>query len=200
MKKNILLVEDDTANNELLNQILSKDYVVFSATQGLEALDIMNQHKIDLVLSDIKMPKMDGMDLLRALKTINPNIEIILMTAHGSIELAVDAIKKGASDFISKPFRKASLLRSIEKCFERQALLEENQSLKKTLESYKHKQESLEKDYINIPIGTPLNDIERTVIEHTLKKTDGDKKLTAKLLGVGERTIYRKLDEYNSNQ
>ena len=140
--KTILLAEDDDANRESVTQILIKEgYQVVQAKDGLEALDILRKEDIDLVLTDFKMPAMDGMDLLKAAKVVKKDVDVVLMTAHGTIETAVEAIKEGAYDFIPKPFKRATLLRVIEKNLERQDLLEENQRLRGELERYQVKNE-----------------------------------------------------------
>ncbi len=142
--KTILLVEDDQDNLKSLEMILQDEgYRVLSAQGGLEALALLNKNSVDLVLTDLKMPLIDGMDLLKKIKKQDSKIWVLLMTAHGTIETAVEAIKHGAHDFIPKPFKKAHLLRVIEKCFEFQNLQDENLRLKSLI-----KQINSEKKFI----------------------------------------------------
>ena len=135
--RTILLVEDDEANRHSVTLILEQSgYLVLSATNGHEALDILRKSDIDLILSDLKMPLMDGMDVLKSARLIRPEVDVIIMTAHGTIETAVEAIKEGAYDFLAKPFKKATLLRTIEKSLERRSLVRENTRLKEALKQY----------------------------------------------------------------
>ncbi|MFH1261915.1 MAG: sigma-54 dependent transcriptional regulator [Pseudomonadota bacterium] len=137
MPRTILLVEDDEANRTSVAKILEKeDYRIVQAKDGREALDWLRKESIDLILTDFKMPEMDGMDLLKAARLIKPRIDVILMTAHGTIETAVEAMKEGAYDFIPKPFKRATLLRIIEKNFEKVVLMRENERLRGELERY----------------------------------------------------------------
>jgi DNA-binding NtrC family response regulator len=95
-----------------------------------QALRRVRQIPVDLVLLDIRMPEMDGLELLKALKQEDPNLTVIMMTAFATIELAVEAIKRGAYDFITKPFDKDALLRTLRQGLERNRLIRENQNLR----------------------------------------------------------------------
>ena len=119
-KKKILVVDDEQDVRETLESVLAKlDYDPLVAAGGKEALDIIRKNKIDIVLSDLYMPEMDGIELLKRVKTENRNIVFLMITAHPTIETAVDAIKKGAYDYLTKPFHidevKMKLNRALEK-------------------------------------------------------------------------------------
>jgi DNA-binding NtrC family response regulator len=102
----LLVVDDDTVTCDLLREVLEKEgYSVTTATSGTRALDLAGSRKFELVISDIKMAGMTGIELLKKLKENSPDMPVILITAFGSIETALDAIKSGAADYISKPFR-----------------------------------------------------------------------------------------------
>ncbi len=134
-KKTILVVDDEKGVRESLNKVLSKeDYRVLEADSAEAALVICRKEFVNLVLTDLKMPEMDGLELLRALKLLLPDLAVIMMTAYGTIEKAVEAMKEGASDFILKPFKRFELEKSISKAFEHQSLLLENRYLKQQLE------------------------------------------------------------------
>lgn len=138
----ILVVEDDESNRTSVRKILEKEsYRVLEAEDGRKGLDIFRNDHVDLILTDLKMPSMDGLDLLRAARAMKSEIDVVMMTAHGTIETAVEAMKKGAYDFITKPFKRASLLRVIDKALERQELLKENIRLKGELKRYQTKNE-----------------------------------------------------------
>ena len=136
------MVEDDEANRTLVTTILTKEnYRVLEAKEGREALDLLRKEPIDLILTDFRMPEMDGMDLLKAARKLKPHIDVILMTAHGTIETAVEAMKEGAYDFVPKPFKRATLLRIIEKNLEKLALVRENERLREELARYNTQKE-----------------------------------------------------------
>jgi two-component system, NtrC family, response regulator HydG len=144
--RTILLVEDDDSNRASVSKILEKEgYRVLEAIDGLKALDLLRKEDVDLVLTDYKMPQMDGMDLLKASRAIKPDVDVVLMTAHGTIESAVEAMKEGAYDFIPKPFKRVTLLRVIEKNLEKRALLRENVRLRGELERYQLQNEMVGK-------------------------------------------------------
>ncbi len=133
----LLLVEDDAANRASVASILEKEgFLVRQAEDGQKALDLFRREPCDLILTDLKMPGMDGIDLLKAARVLQPEIEVVLMTAHGTIETAVEAMKEGAYDFIAKPFKRAALLRTIDKVMEKRKLLRENVRLRGELERY----------------------------------------------------------------
>src|SRR5574341_1244622 len=135
-KKTILVVDDEKGVRESLNKVLSKeDYRVLEADSAEVALVICRKEFVNLVITDLKMPDMDGLELLRALKLLLPDLAVIMMTAYGTIEKAVEAMKEGASDFILKPFKRFELEKSISKALEHQSLLLENRYLKQQLEA-----------------------------------------------------------------
>ncbi|MBN2899624.1 MAG: sigma-54-dependent Fis family transcriptional regulator [Clostridia bacterium] len=112
----VLVVEDEIKLLNLLERIIANEgYHVKTAKNGFEALEIIDSHTIDIVLTDIKMPGMDGIELLTTIKTIDSSIEVILMTAFATVETAVDALKKGARDYIRKPFDIEEIIDAIQK-------------------------------------------------------------------------------------
>lgn len=117
--KSILVVDDEKSQREILELILTEEgYVVTTTHSGEAALTVMKEHRFDLVLSDQKMPGMDGIELLKNLLSHNPYLTCILMTAHGSIESAKKALRNGAFDYLEKPYERDDLLRVV-----RQALM-----------------------------------------------------------------------------
>ncbi|MBN2055131.1 response regulator, partial [bacterium] len=105
MKHAILIVEDETNMRRILEAILRREgYDTFIAVNGLEAIRELERHYVSAILSDLKMPGMDGLELLREVNLAYPEIPVVIITAHGSIETAVNAMKMGAFDFITKPF------------------------------------------------------------------------------------------------
>src|SRR5207249_3184260 len=114
-------------------------YHVLLAPEGRTALEQLQQGGIDLVLTDLKMPGLSGIELLRAAKAIAPDVDVILLTAFGTVEEAVSAMKDGAYDFITKPFRGEQLLKLVTKALERRALIEQNKALQRQLEDLRGK-------------------------------------------------------------
>lgn len=134
MFERILLVEDETNARKGLTQFLQGlDYDVITASNGKEALELLKQETPDLVLSDIRMPEMDGTALLEAIKAESPSIKVILLTAYGSVEDAVKAMKKGAFYYLTKPVNLEELEFLVRKAFSSHQLEEENKELKQEL-------------------------------------------------------------------
>ncbi len=132
----ILIVEDKESMAEMLKETLeSEGYTVISAKDGAEGMTYLKEKKIDLVLTDLKLPDSDGIDILRVSKEENQFRPVIIMTAYGSIEKAVEAMKLGAFDFITKPFDTDYLLMLINRAIETQRLVTENILLKEEFAS-----------------------------------------------------------------
>jgi len=133
----ILVVDDNEGIREAVEKILKKEktYTVFTASDGEEAVKILQQNTIAVLLTDLRMPKVDGLELLKIAKTISENIEVILITGHGTIEVAVEVMKDGAFDFIQKPFNKTTVLKTVRKAIEKRDLVLENRTLHEKLNS-----------------------------------------------------------------
>lgn len=138
----ILIADDEPEIREALARIVKRQgYQPLLAADGREALDAVQSSRVDVLVSDLRMPRMDGIELLKATKTIKPEIEVIMITGHGSVEEAVEAIKEGAYDFISKPPRKALLERVIERAVEKRRLDRENRHLREQLDALQGRQQ-----------------------------------------------------------
>jgi two-component system response regulator HydG len=134
--KAILLVDDEVAHLETLQRIFKREgYQVLDATSGRDALDIVRKHHVHLILTDLVMPKMSGVELLKACQTVSPETEVVVMTAFGTIETAVEAMKMGAYDFVTKPLKKVFITKVIRQALEKQNLLTENRRLRQQLET-----------------------------------------------------------------
>lgn len=134
-KTNILVVEDDAAMRQSCAKVFQlRGYDVTEASSAEEALDrIKEQRDIDVVLTDLKMPGMDGVALLREIKLLDPRIEVVLMTGYGSIKNAIEAMKHGAADYITKPFDTNELLMTVSKIIQLSNLREEVSQLRSEL-------------------------------------------------------------------
>ncbi len=134
MSHTILVVEDEQVQLEAISGFLSKQgYEVLQSARPVDALAIARERAVDIVLTDFKMPGMSGVELLEALKKMNPGIEVIIMTAYGSVESATEAMKLGAVDYITKPIDLRQLQLMIRNTLERKLLVSENRQLRRQL-------------------------------------------------------------------
>ena len=130
----ILLIDDEASIRRTLKEILEfEKYQVLEAPDGFSAIDIFKKSTIDIVLLDIKMPKMDGLEVLDFLQEINPEVPVIMISGHGNIDTAVEAVKKGAFDYISKPPDLNRLLITLRNAQERHSLVVETKSLRRKI-------------------------------------------------------------------
>jgi len=135
MTAKILIVDDEEQLRQSLQRLFKMEgYEARTADSGEGGLDAAREWSPNVILSDLKMPGINGLDFLKAAKAINIDAEIILMTAYGTIEAAVSAMKEGAYDFIQKPYKKADVLRIVGRAVEKQSLLAENKRLKMEIE------------------------------------------------------------------
>ena len=119
----VMLVEDSPSLAEVYKQYLSKeDITLFAARNGQEAIDSMERHSPELVLLDLKLPDIPGEDVLKHIKRQSPSCSVIIITAHGSIDIAVDLMRLGANDFLQKPIDAARLLTTVRNCLENMKL------------------------------------------------------------------------------
>src|SRR5215204_2208041 len=129
---NILIIDDEKAIRKTLTEILSfEGYDIVEAADGEEGLRQFKEKAYDVVLCDIKMPKVDGIDFLQKAIESNPDVPIIMISGHGNIETAVEAVKKGAYDFIQKPPDLNRLLITIRNAMERNTLVSETKVLRR---------------------------------------------------------------------
>ena len=103
---------------------------VLTAEDAKAALDLVRRHRVQVVLTDLMMPGTTGAELLRALQEVSPDTEVVMMTAYGTVETAVQAMREGAYDFVEKPLKRMNIVKSVRKAAERQPLLAENRSLR----------------------------------------------------------------------
>ena len=130
----ILIIEDEAAIRRVLTKILSEEndtYIVEDAEDGIQGLERIKNNDYDLVLCDIKMPKMDGVELLEAVKKIKPEIPMVMISGHGDMETAIQTMRLGAFDYISKPPDLNRLLNTVRNALDKKQLVVENKILKK---------------------------------------------------------------------
>jgi len=127
-------VDDDRNVLASLVRVFEREGLnVLQASGGQEALEILRRERVGVCLTDLMMDKMSGLDLLRAAKTVSPETEFILMTAYGTVETAVEAMKEGALDFVTKPAKRIHIVRSVRRAVDQQRLIAENQALRAQL-------------------------------------------------------------------
>jgi two-component system response regulator PilR (NtrC family) len=135
IKQKILVVDDEKSMCDFLEIMLNKEgYEVTSTTSGEKALELLDNNLYSMVLTDVKMPVVDGFEVLRKTKEVSPDTVVIMITAYGSPEGAVTAIKEGAYDYITKPFRVEEVKLTIKKSLERSTLIKENIRLRQAVE------------------------------------------------------------------
>jgi two-component system nitrogen regulation response regulator NtrX len=135
MKARILVIDDEAEVRRSVGMILRyDDYEVIEASSGPEGIAIAEKEAPDLVFLDIKMPGMDGLEVLQRLRAANENLPVVIISGHGTVSTAVEATKAGAFDFIEKPPSSEKLLVSIRNALERTRLSDENRSLRRAAE------------------------------------------------------------------
>ncbi|MFW6067754.1 MAG: HD domain-containing phosphohydrolase [Myxococcota bacterium] len=184
----ILVVDDESVIREILADFLSMEgFWVRTAEDGSSALVELSRTHYDLVLSDLKMPNMGGIELLEAIRKHTPNIVTIIMTGFGTVETAIDAMKRGAYDYILKPFKVEDVVHTIRRGLEKQKLQAENIRLKEALSLYKVSEA--------IAASLSLDEVVTTVTDTAIHEVDAD--LAILLLDDGEGGYFERTREIN---
>lgn len=133
----VMLVDDEPDMLSMLKLVIGKkcDCDILTAPSGIAALSLLETHRPDVIVSDIKMPDLDGLELLKKIRQHDSTISVVIMTGYGTIDMAVHAIKDGAYDFLQKPFDKDHIVRVVKNCLERTSLLRTNLQLQAKLHS-----------------------------------------------------------------
>ena len=132
----ILIIEDEPAIRRVLVKILSdedKSHELFEAENGIEGINLIKKHQFDLIISDVKMPKVDGIEVLEFINSNFPETPFVMISGHGDLDMAVDSMKKGAFDYISKPPDLNRLLTTVRNALDKKKLIVENKVLKKKI-------------------------------------------------------------------
>ncbi len=128
----ILIIDDEANMLHMLRTILSREgYDIATAANGREGLEKLEAARFDIVLCDLRMPEMDGLAFLEALGEAGRLMTIIMMSAYGTVDIAIEAVKRGAYDYIAKPFKADEIILTLRKAEERERLREENTLLRK---------------------------------------------------------------------
>ena len=185
----ILIIEDEAPIRRVLNKILSEEndmYSVQEAEDGLQGIKLVKNEDFDLILCDIKMPKMDGVEVLQAIKKIKPEIPMVMISGHGDLETAIQTMRLGAFDYISKPPDLNRLLNTVRNALDKKQLVVENKILKK----------KVSKNYEMIGESEAISDI-KTMIDK-VAQTDARVLITGPN-GTGKELVAHQLHE-NSNR
>lgn len=131
----ILVIDDEPGMCSLINTVLTGEgYSVVAIQKPQEGAAVLRKETFDLVITDLRMPKMNGMEILQAVKAVSPSMPVILITAYSTVDSAIQAMKLGASDYVAKPFKNDELCAAVENVFEKSRLREENRRLKQELD------------------------------------------------------------------
>jgi len=137
----VLIVEDERSNLTSLERIFQREgFRTLLAEDAKVGLELCRKHRVHVVLTDLMLPGMSGLDLIKALHTVAPEAEVVVMTAYGTVETAVEAMREGAYDFVEKPLKRMDIVKSVRKAAERHALLAENRTLKNELSALRNRE------------------------------------------------------------
>lgn len=181
----ILIIEDEAAIRRVLSKILSEEsssYLVEEAANGLEGLEKVKASDYDLILCDIKMPKMDGVEVLNAVKKIKPEIPMVMISGHGDMETAIQTMRMGAFDYISKPPDLNRLLNTVRNALDKKQLVVENTILKKMVSQ----------QYEMIGSSAPIENIKNIIAK--VAPTEARVLITG-ANGTGKELVARQLHE-----
>lgn len=186
-KETLLIVDDEPDMVALLKRSITAElkWHVMTAVSAKKALQIMRDHAVHMVLLDIKMPEMDGMELLGLIKQRVKSPTVVMMTAHGVLETAVEAIRKGAYDFLAKPFDDTRLFLTLEKAMEHHLLLNENRDLRRMVKAQTVFQHM-------VGVSNPMKKIFDTI--HMVSKTDATVLITGES-GTGKELVAKAIHQ-----
>jgi two-component system response regulator HydG len=137
----VCVVDDDASNLQSLETIFAREgFRVLAASGAKRALELCRKHRVHVVVTDLMMPGTSGLELLKALKQVSAESQVVLMTAYGTVETAVSAMKEGAFDFVEKPLKRAAIVKSVRLAASHQRLVAENRALKKKIDLLTHRE------------------------------------------------------------
>jgi DNA-binding response OmpR family regulator len=143
----ILLVDDYIPSRNVLEEFLEDDeFCISTAENGLEAIHALKSHAFDLVVTDLKMPGANGIEVLKKAREVNPDVQVIIITGYASLETAIEAVKEGAYDYITRPFKLDEMKVVVENACEKIRLIKENKRLFQNLEGLYQRMKHVHKD------------------------------------------------------
>ena len=188
MATTILVVDDERESAQMLSRFFeASGYEVLSASEGVEALRLAKENRVDLMITDLKMPRMDGITLLKEMQTVSPQTVGIVVTGFATVDTAVEAMKVGAFDYVSKPFQLEEIRLAVQRALDHRRLKEENVSLKQQLRK-KYRFENIVGDHPKMQelfrLERLLDEVDRTAadrgnggIDIAVAGEDDDRKL-----------------------
>ena len=198
MKKPVILLVDDEEAivTSLRGGLEDEGYIVISASDGMKALDIIKAHPLDIVFLDIWLPGIDGLEILKAIKDVDSSIEVVIMTGHGTVGTAVQAVKQGAFDFLEKPFSLDTVLDILRKIENKRAVarterfgFEQKEELP-PLVGTSHTLRMLQEKITRLASGSG-----NIIIQG---ETGTGKELVARLIHAGSRQAARRFEKCNA--
>jgi len=219
----MLIVDDEPAVCMLCKRIgESLGFSCMEAESAEAALTLLQTDAPDIVLSDVRLPQLSGVGLLERIKAVRPRIEVAIMTGHGSIASAVEAMKLGAYDYVTKPFAVEEMQLMLQRMAEKVRLVTERDLLRERVQELQGRivhsrgsignnsvaasgvsptldlqQSPAVSDAVASQVPTDLEHLERITIQRVFDQVQGDKTLAGKMLGISRATLYRKLKRYN---
>jgi response regulator RpfG family c-di-GMP phosphodiesterase len=183
----ILVVDDEAVITEILSDFLSMEgWDIETATSGPAALRMFEAGSVDLMISDLKMPEMSGLELMDEVHKRNENIVVIIMTAFGTVETAIEAMKKGAFDYILKPFKMEEVVQIVRRAIDMKRLADENIRLKSTLSLYRL--------FEKLDVTLSLNEMLDRILDYAMGQVDADElSIYLQRPDSGELELRRKL-------
>jgi len=161
-KGNILIVDDEKSLRDSIKLVLEDQFNIFQAKSGKQAIEIVKKTAIDVVLLDIRMPEIDGLDVLKLIKKIDESIEVIMVTAVVMVKQAVEAIRIGAYDYLTKPFDVEVLAEQVSKALVKRTLFSENSSLRKLIDKDSQFEKIVGKSPIMLDIFKTIEDVAKS--------------------------------------
>ena len=189
--KNVLVVDDEAGMRHMLRLVLDKgDYLVTEAKNGSEALECLQRADFDIILCDIRMPEMDGLTFLQEVKANNLSGIVIMMSAYGTIDTAVECLKAGAYDYISKPFKPDEVILTLRKAQEKMFLQQENTLLRQKLSNKNNNHQIV---YQSGVMERLLTLVSRVAVSHSPVLITGE-------TGTGKELVARALHSQSARQ
>jgi len=191
--RTVLVVDDEPGMRTLLEAVLRRaGFEVHQASDAEEALELFRTLELDAVIADVVMPGMDGVTLLEQLIGLDTDVAVVLMTGFGAIDTAVDAMRRGAADYITKPFKRKRVLEAIERALSRRKQREMAGSADLPVEE--SEPTSFEQSVLEFALENrmTLREIGDLYIDRVLSLSGGNKVQAARRLGINRRTLYRR--------
>lgn len=171
-KQRILAIDDEPHMLKLLERIISEKtpYEVVSTNSSLEAVDMLDKEEFDLIITDLKMPGMDGMDILKMIKEKKRREEVIMITAFGSLESAIEALSMGVFDYITKPFKKEQIIYTVDRAMKWQRMKDDSMRFREILSA--------------LPFESAVMELKKRYVEHYADKLGNSPDMIAEQTGI----------------